>query len=227
MGFRLTIGRKIGLGFGIILFLFIAASVLTTLTLNESREKTDQVTSVYNPSVAVLKDLDNLVNRSKLLITKWYYVQTGENNVDKVAMYQLLNVEYPAIKERVKKYAIHWSKEEQESIDIILSLIEVMFESYREDVMEKLNSFEAYNDSNIKFEALIPFEELDVKFHAIHQNLSSLIDKQNSNASDNSNEMLYSFSLLQQIVMWLGILLIIGGAGREAAEDDIPNQFKY
>ncbi|HET8962727.1 MAG TPA: HAMP domain-containing protein, partial [Chitinophagales bacterium] len=211
MGFRLTIGKKIGLGFGIILFLFIAASVLTTVTLNESREKTDQVTSVYNPSVAVLKDLDNLVNRSKLLITKWYYVQTGENNVDKVTLYQLLNIEYPALKKRVKKYAQHWSPEEQESIDIILSLIDVMFESYRQDVMEKLNSFEAYNDSNIKFEALIPFEELDVKFHAIHQSLSSLINKQNSNASDNSTAMLKSFSLLQQVVMWLGILLIIGG----------------
>ena len=211
MGFILTIGRKIGLGFGIVLFLFIAASVLTTLTLNESREKTDQVTSVYNPSVAALKDLENLVNRSKLLITKWYYVQTGENNVDKAALNKLLNEEYPALKARIKKYALHWSHEEQESIDIILSMIEVMFESYHNDVMQKLNSFEAYNDSNIKFEALIPFEELDVKFHAIHQNLGSIIAKQNSNASDNSNDMLYSFNLLQKIVTWLGILLIIGG----------------
>lgn len=211
MGFRLTIGRKIGLGFGIILFLFIAASVFTTLTLNRGREKIDQVTSVYNPSVAALKDLDNLVNRSKLLITKWYYVQTGENNVDKVALNQLLREEYPALKKRLRKYSVYWTQEEQESIDIILSMIEVMFESYQNDVMQKLNSFESYNDSNIKFEALIPFEELDVKFHEIHQNLSSLIDKQNSNASDNSNDMLYSFNLLQNIVTWLVILLIIGG----------------
>lgn len=211
MRFRFTIGRKIGVGFGIVLFLFITASVLTTLTLNESREKTEQVTAIYNPSVAALKDLDNQVNRSKLLITKWYYVQTGENNVDKIALNQLLNTEYPALKARIQLYAKHWDKEEQESIEAILSLIEVMFESYRNDVMTKLNSFEAYNDSNIKFEALIPFEELDVKFHAIHQNLGSLIDKQNSNASDNSNEMLKSFDLLQQIVNWLGICLIIGG----------------
>ena len=74
-----------------------------------------------------------------------------------------------------------------------------MFESYERDVMQKLNTFEAYNDSNIKFE------------DSIHQNLSSLIDKQNSNASDNSNQMLYSFGLLQKIVIWLGILLICGG----------------
>src|SRR3954465_9188094 len=125
MAFRLTIGRKIGLGFGIILFLFITASVLTTLTLNESRRKTDQVTEIYNPSVAVLKDLDNLVNRSKLLITKWYYVQTSENHVDKIALHELLNTEYPALKVKMKKYSVGWSKEEQESIDIILSMIDV------------------------------------------------------------------------------------------------------
>ena len=211
MGFRLTIGRKIGLGFGVILFLFIAASLFTTNTLDESRTKTDQVTTIYNPSVAILKDLDNLLNRSKLLITKWYYVQTGNDNVDKVAMNQLLQMEYPTLKSKIKQYSAHWDKEEQESIDIILSLIDNMFESYQNDVMLKLNSFEAYNDSNIKFEALLPFEELDVKFHSIHQNLSSLIDKQNSNASDNSNDMLNSFSLLQQTVNWLGIILIIGG----------------
>jgi serine phosphatase RsbU (regulator of sigma subunit)/HAMP domain-containing protein len=126
-------------------------------------------------------------------------------------MNHLLDKEYPDLKARIKKYAVNWDKEEQESIDIILSLVDNMFDSYREDVMLKLSSFEAYNDSNIKFEALLPFEELDVKFRDIHKNLSSLIDKQNSNASDNSNDMLNSFSLLQQTVNWLGIILIIGG----------------
>ena len=86
MGIRITIGRKIGLGFGIILLLFITASILTTVTLNDSRHKNDQVTTVYNPSVAILKDLDNLLNRSKLLITKWYYVQTGDDHEDKAAL---------------------------------------------------------------------------------------------------------------------------------------------
>ncbi len=101
MGFRLTIGRKIGLGFGVILFLFIAASIFTTNTLNQSRNQTEQVTTIFNPSVAILKDLDNLLNRSKLLITKWYYVQTGNDNVDKVAMNQLLKVEYPVLKQKI------------------------------------------------------------------------------------------------------------------------------
>ncbi len=211
MKFRFTIGRKIGLGFGVILFLFIVASLLTNVTLNDSRRKTDQVTEIYNPSVSTLKELDNLLNRSKLLITKWYYVQTGDDAADKKALRTLLREEYPALKSKIRKYSINWNKDEQDSIDAILALIEQMFKSYQEDVMSKLNSFDTYNDSNIKFEALLPFEELDVTFNVINQNLSTLIDKQNSNASDNSNEMLDSFNFLQKIVFWLGVILVFGG----------------
>jgi serine phosphatase RsbU (regulator of sigma subunit) len=211
MKFRFTIGRKIGLGFGVILFLFIVASLLTNVTLNESRKKTDQVTQIYNPSVATLKELDNLLNRSKLLITKWYYVQTGDDATDKKALRILLKEEYPELKLKIRKYSVNWNKNEQESIDAILTLIEQMFKSYQEDVMSKLNSFDTYNDSNVKFEALLPFEDLDVKFKVINENLSTLIDKQNSNASDNSNEMLSSFSFLQKTVIWLGVILVFGG----------------
>ncbi|MDQ3048518.1 MAG: SpoIIE family protein phosphatase [Bacteroidota bacterium] len=191
--------------------MFIVASLLTNVTLNDSRRKTDQVTEIYNPSVSTLKELDNLLNRSKLLITKWYYVQTGDDAADKKALRTLLREEYPALKSKIRKYSINWNKDEQDSIDAILALIEQMFKSYQEDVMSKLNSFDTYNDSNIKFEALLPFEELDVTFNVINQNLSTLIDKQNSNASDNSNEMLDSFNFLQKIVFWLGVILVFGG----------------
>jgi serine phosphatase RsbU (regulator of sigma subunit) len=199
------------MGFGIIIFLTTIAFLLTNVTLNDSRKKTDQVTEIYNPSVATLKELDNLLNRSKLLITKWFYVQTGDDAAHKKALRNLLDNEYPTVKEKIKKYSVNWNKDEQESIEAILSLIEKMFKSYKEDVMATLNSFDTYNDSNIKFVAQLPFEDLEPQFQVINENLSKLIDKQNSNATDNSDEMLRSFSLLQKIVVWLGIILVFGG----------------
>jgi serine phosphatase RsbU (regulator of sigma subunit) len=211
MKLRFTIGRKIGLGFGIIIFLTTIAFLLTNVTLNDSRKKTDQVTEIFNPSVATLKELDNLLNRSKLLITKWFYVQTGDDAAHKKALRTLLDNEYPSVKEKIKKYSVNWNKDEQESIDAILALIEKMFKSYKEDVMATLNSFDTYNDSNVKFVAQLPFEDLEPQFQVINENLSKLIDKQNSNATDNSGEMLRSFSLLQKIVIWLGIILVFGG----------------
>ncbi|MCW3082901.1 MAG: hypothetical protein JWP12_267 [Bacteroidetes bacterium] len=211
MKLRFTIGRKIGLGFGIIIFLTIIAFLLTNVTLNDSRKKTDQVTEIYNPSVATLKELDNLLNRSKLLITKWFYVQTGDDAAHKKALRHLLDYEYPEVKTNIKKYSVNWNKDEQKSADAILALVEKMFKSYKEDVMATLNSFDTYNDSNVKFVAQLPFEDLEPQFQVINENLSKLIDKQNSNATDNSDKMLDSFTFLQKIVVWLGILLVVGG----------------
>ncbi|MFL5763838.1 MAG: SpoIIE family protein phosphatase [Bacteroidia bacterium] len=210
MKLRFTIGRKIGLGFGVIIVLVIVAFWLTNITLNDSRKKTDQVTEIYNPSVASLKELNYLLFRSKFLITKWFYVQTGDEAVDKKALRVLLKDEYPALKAKIKKYSKNWNKDEQESIDGILALIEQMFDSYQNDVMAALNSFDAYNDAAIKLPALIPFEDLDPKFKVINENLGALIDKQNANALANTDEMLESFKSLQRIVVWLLIILPLG-----------------
>ncbi len=211
MKLRFTIGRKIGLGFGIILFLFIVASLLTNVTLTDSRQKTDQVTEIYNPSVSSLKELNYLLIQSKLFITTWFYVQTGDEAHDKKKLRTLIGEDYPQLKDKIKKYSIHWNNNEQKSIDSIFVLVEQMFKSYQDDVMTQLNSFDTYNDASIKFLAQIPFEELETKFKVINSKLSLLIDKQNSNAFDNSNEMLHSFSFLQKIVIWLGIILVFGG----------------
>jgi serine phosphatase RsbU (regulator of sigma subunit) len=204
---RFTIGRKIGLGFGVIIFLVIVAFWLTNVTLNDSRKKTDQVTEIYNPSVASLKELNYLLIRSKLLITKWFYVQTGDDVPDKKLLRTLIREEYPTLKEKIKKYSTNWSKDEQERIDAILALVQQMFTSYRDDVMDQLNSFDSYNDPNVKFIAQLPFEDLDNKFDVINENLAGLIDTQNKNALDNSDEMLKSFTSLQNIV--IGLLLIL------------------
>ncbi len=210
MNLRFTIGRKIGLGFGVIILLVIVAFWLTNVTLNDSRKKTDQVTEIYNPSVASLKELNYLLIRSKFLITKWFYVQTGDDAIDKKALRVLIKDEYPLLKTKIKKYSVNWNKDEQESIEGILSLVEQMFKSYEDDVMHTLNSFETYNDVAIKFTAFIPFEDLDPKFKVINENLSILIDKQNANASTNSDEMLQSFTSLQRIVIWLFFILPFG-----------------
>ncbi len=211
MKLRFTIGRKIGLGFSIIVFLTIVAFLFTNVTLNDSRKKTEHVTEIYNPSVASLKELNYLLIRSKFLITKWFYVQSGNDHIDKKALRTLINEEYPDLKIKIKKYSGNWNKDEQESIDAILALVEKMFNSYQDDIMSQLDSFDTYNDATIKFTALIPFEDLDSKFKVINENLSKLIDEQNANAADNSDEMLQSFTFLQKIVIWLGITLVLGG----------------
>src|ERR1035437_2513546 len=209
MKFRFTIGKKIALGFGVIVFLTIISFLFTNITLFESREKTRQVTEIYNPSVAKLKELDNQVNLSKLGITSWYYL-TKTDIPEKKQLTKLVHEDYPKLKSQLKQYSLKWDTEEKESTESILESIDKMFKSYQDDIMTPLNSMEAYNDYSIYWPARIPFEDLDEPFKNIKEKLSKLIDKQNSNASKNSDEMMSSFSFLSRVVISIGILLVLG-----------------
>ena len=209
MKFRFTIGKKIALGFGVIVFLTIISFLFTNITLFESREKTRQVTEIYNPSVAKLKELDNQLNLSKLGITSWYYL-TKTDIPEKKQLTKLVHEDYPKLKSQLKQYSLKWDAEEKESTESILESIDKMFKSYQDDIMTPLNSMEAYNDYSIYWPARIPFEDLDEPFKNIKEKLSKLIDKQNSNASKNSDEMMSSFSFLSRVVISIGILLVLG-----------------
>lgn len=209
MKFRFTIGKKIALGFGVIVFLTILSFLFTNITLFESREKTRQVTEIYNPSVAKLKELDNQLNLSKLGITSWYYL-TKTDIPEKKQLTKLIHEDYPKLKNQLKEYSLKWDTDEKESTESILESIDKMFKSYQDDIMTPLNSMEAYNDYSIYWPARIPFEDLDEPFKNIKEKLSKLIDKQNSNASKNSDEMMSSFSFLSRVVISIGILLVLG-----------------
>jgi CHASE3 domain sensor protein len=52
MKFRFTIGRRIGLGFGMLILLTIVVFGLTIFTLKDSKQRTETVVSQVTPSVA-------------------------------------------------------------------------------------------------------------------------------------------------------------------------------
>jgi len=59
MKFKFTIGRKIGLGFGILLFLTFVVFILTKRTIDASRKVNYLIIKVYSPSVDALQELKN------------------------------------------------------------------------------------------------------------------------------------------------------------------------
>ncbi|MCB0818158.1 MAG: hypothetical protein KDB77_11660, partial [Flavobacteriales bacterium] len=69
--FRMTIGRKIGMGFGLFIFFALLVVVLTNRTLERSREINEQINKVYSPSVDALVRLRNLVVNAHVLIKYW------------------------------------------------------------------------------------------------------------------------------------------------------------
>jgi methyl-accepting chemotaxis protein len=61
---RLTLGKKLGAGFGVVLVLMIVTALITGLKLSAIRENVDRMTEVRVPSVKALKSLQNDLNYS-------------------------------------------------------------------------------------------------------------------------------------------------------------------
>ena len=79
MAFRFSIGKRIGTGFGILLFFIVLVFYTTYTTLNKSIDNNDEITEVNNPSIASLEELKLLTVQSKLLIFTWAETELTED----------------------------------------------------------------------------------------------------------------------------------------------------
>jgi serine phosphatase RsbU (regulator of sigma subunit)/HAMP domain-containing protein len=214
MKFRFSIGRKIGTGFGVLIFLTIIAFIFTNITLKDSRKKTNEVTSVYTPSVDKLKELNLLLVRSKMLITSWVEIPSTNDDKGKVALRKLINEEYPVLKKEIKQYQEKWTNElTKKAVDSILVRIDTLF-SLDKQIMMQINSLKVYEDASVVFFLRSEVDadgELTNTSDAILDRLSSIIENEQDDAKKVTSQMLDSFSLLDRIVRLLGTTLLIGG----------------
>lgn len=217
MAFRFTIGRRIGVGFGSLIFLTFVAFGLTLITLTDSRQINDKITNQYTPSVSALQELNNLVVRSKMLILNWVNVQSDQE--DKGKLKELIKNEYPKLKQEVNTLAVEWNEDDKRTIThIFIAFDEVI--KHHEYIMGQLNSFDSYenlqkNDPGLWLELKNAVEdadsELNEKTRSILDKLKALISQQYKQSRVKNIEMLESFSFLQKIVQGLAITLFLGG----------------
>jgi len=217
MAFRFTIGRRIGVGFGSLIFLTFVAFGLTLITLADSREINDKITNQYTPSVTALQKLNNLVVRSKMLITNWVNVQIDHEDKDQLK--SLIQNEYPQLKKEVNTLAQEWNKDDQRAVTYIFGILDELIANH-EYIMSQLHSFDSYedlqkDDPGVWLELRNSVEdadsELNVKTRNILDKLTALISQQYEQSRKKNVEMLASFTFLKNIVTGLGIMLLIGG----------------
>lgn len=213
MAFRFTIGRKIVVGFGSLIFLTFVAFGLTLITLTDSKEINDKITNQYTPSVSALQELNILVVRSKMLVSNWVNIQQADHE-DKDKLKLLIKEEYPALKKRVNELALEWNKDDKETIESIFNLLDELV-ALQEYIMTQLTTFDSYEDAMVMFEVRPMVEDADgdvnEKTRKVLNNLSALIGQQHKQATLKNKEMLDSFERLQKVVFGLGIILLIGG----------------
>jgi serine phosphatase RsbU (regulator of sigma subunit)/CHASE3 domain sensor protein len=209
---RFTIGSKIGMGFGALIFLTLIAFGMTLYTLRQSREISDKINDVYFPSVNVLNELNSLTLRSRMLIISWK--NTPKESENKLKLHKLIKRDYPQLKTKIMSLAKTWNKEDQTAISYIFTLEDSLFQLDRQ-IMESLQSFDDYEDAEKIFRANSMIEDddgdINLQTRQILNQLGELRQHYNIYADQKSSEMLNSFSFLQLIVVVLGITLPLGG----------------
>ena len=211
MAFKFTIGKKIGSGFGVLLLLTLIVFGLTYKTLYESRNINRQINEVNNPSLSMLKDLNLLIEKSKMLILRWTSVELTDDP-DKQRLRDLIGVEYPEQRGKILELAKSWTPDQEGEIKAVFRRVESLF-ILHQDVMDQLNSMESYDDPMVVFmiQPMVENGEVDEQTNRILGNLEILIESHEENTHEVSNQMLGSFDELEFVVRTLGIALLIGG----------------
>ena len=211
MDFKFTIGRRIGIGFAIFIIGTMVAFILTIITLNDSKTRTENVVSQITPSVADLKEINLLLQRSHTDISKWYFNKSFNDVEFRTELERIIKKDYKTKKNHLIVLSAIWTPNENQKLKIIFNQIEALFLIYEEDIMQQLSTAEAYEDPLILFLAREGLDNSEISIQSIYKNLNELISIKQKIAELEIKTMFSSLDFLKRFVQLLGITLVIGG----------------
>jgi serine phosphatase RsbU (regulator of sigma subunit)/HAMP domain-containing protein len=211
MFIKFTIGRRIGLGFATFILITIIACIFTIITLRDSKSRTETVVGQVTPSVSELKELNLLLQRSHTNISKWFYNKSFNDIEFRDELKNIISNEYPTQKKQLIQLSSQWKANEKNELDSIFRGVERLFNIYQIEIIDKLNSGEAYEDPNIYMLVRITYEDTETDIRSIYKNLNMLIALKQSAAETVKQQMFKSFNFLNRFVQIVTITLFFGG----------------
>jgi methyl-accepting chemotaxis protein len=216
MKMKFNIGQKLLYGFGLILIVVLLNSALTIFTLVRSTQLNNQVTRIYGPTVDFLGSLDMLLTQSKMLVRNWVFVDRQPDTPDKLRLAELHSSDWPVLRTNLEAITDRWNDDADIPIlNTIIQDIDSLIVMQRE-VMQSLNSFEAYEDVMVFFQV----EDMVMEGRGIMRlsddisarvlELSGKYAEMNETAL---SDMRGSFALLTWVVILMGIVLVLASLG--------------
>ena len=210
----MTIGRRIGIGFGLFIFFALVVVLLTNSTIERSREINAQINNVYGPSVDALVRLRNLVVNARTLTKHWALVESIPDAPEKTALTKLSTHDLPGLIDRIDTLQAWWGKDEVASMGRAFQDMSVLF-ALQDSVKHMLPSFESYKNPVAYFNARDIAEEggaLDRQTDKVLADLDELLDQQGRKRENLREGMIHSFNSLRFIVLYLGLALVVVGS---------------
>ena len=212
MKFKLSIAAKIGFGFGVIIIAFLINVFLTVNTLDKSRALNEAITTIYAPSSEYLNSLYVMVNNSEMLIKNWVFIDRKADTPEKNALVEMHENDFPELSSQLLTMSENWDIENQEQIQKILATISDTLFPMHQFVMERLSTFESYDDPMVVFEINPMVEEsgeIIVYTEEILQELSGLLAYQETLVAEARAEMDDSFENFKSTIILMSIIILV------------------
>ncbi len=211
---KLTIGRKLSIGYGILTFAILVNVILTIVITSKNARLNREVSEIYGPSQSNLNELSNLVVNSKMLIKNWVFIDKKSDTPDKIKLKDLHDRAYVEIKANLDKLSQSdkWSEDEKAVYQQSIGAINDSLFAMHKQIMDKLKDFASYDDPLVIFD-IIPLVEEGGTLMKLTDNilllLNDLTKKQTIKVDEARQQMSSSFNSFRALVSIAGILLII------------------
>jgi PAS domain S-box-containing protein len=207
---RLTIGTKIFFGFLSLIFLAVVVVAVIFWKGSVIDNSTKFSSENARPSKEAINEFILMVTQSKMLITNWVYLQT--NTDDKKTLEQIIEHDYPALKARISGLSPNWNEDQRSKMDTVFINFENMIKVAKENVKDKLLSFENYEDGLTKLLAEDAIESQIIPQSAdLIKRLNEVAGLQNKITEASDREITQSTGELYYFTLILGVVIVVLG----------------
>ena len=214
MEVKFSLSKKLMVGFGLVIALFVIVSVITFAILSSYDSINRNLSEQNTPSVNKLIELQNLIVESKLLIKNWVYIDKLPGTTDKKRLEELHTNLYPNLVDEINPLTKKWDEQDRELFNSINNTITSQLFPEHQKVMTMLNTFESYNDFMIlmEVEGMVDSNgSIMTTTDEILGHFTTLIEKQQEIALNSYSEIQESTSFFRIFVIISGILVVVIG----------------
>ncbi len=213
---KLTISKKLSIGFGTVIIIIIVNVFLTTYISYNNKKLNEEITNIFAPSASSLNDLANLISNSKMLIKSWVYIDKVADTPEKLKLKELHDVDFSKLNKEIMQKSKLWSEylsgeQEKEYQKIYKVISDSIFVTHKE-IMDKLSNLANYDDFMITSEITPLVEEngsLMVRTDKTIKEIKNLESSFNNKVDELRQTMNKSFSNFQTFTIIAGLIVVI------------------
>ncbi len=209
---KLTITRKLGSGFGVIVLAVLISLYLTNRTGSKYQALQNEIMTVLNPSKNNLTQLSDMLATSKMLTKNWVYIDKINDTQDKLALVRLHDEEFPALRDNLLQLSQYWTSNERATLENICVAVQDTLFDRQKYVMSQLSDVSSYGDALVFFEISTMVDEegeISVETRDIVASVEKLISSFDVQTRDAQDQITNDFNSFQRLIIITNIILII------------------